>query len=452
LAIKLIPSERTYPFLNLTFIQTRISWSINLRWLAAIGYFLATLAAKYYFHLPLPYNHIWLLLCILLGFNVFYFILYKTLKEITLRFEIGFLHVHIIIDLLILWVLVHFSGGIENPIYIFFIFHVVLSSIIFPGWIPAFYATFVIVLFSLLVYLEYQHILPHYVLFDTDIYKNPVLIYLVIAVFAVTSYVTAYICATFMQIYRRIKQKIDLQNEKLIEADKQKSQFYRFTSHELKSPIIALKTSIDSVVKNFSGQMDQKAIQLLKRASLRANQMLEIIKELLILSKSKATFDEAKKETVNIHLILGDVIQQEMVQAQARSIAIETYLTGERIIINGNSEDFIKIFDNLLSNAIRYSKPGGVVNIYTSLSDDLFIFKVVDQGIGIEPEDLDRIFDEFYRSKNAKTLETFGTGLGLSLVKQIVSNYDGQIDVQSVVDKGSTFIVKLPLKRRTISD
>jgi signal transduction histidine kinase len=445
LAIKLISGEQNHPFLNIAFMQSRISWSINLRWLAVSGYFIATLVAKYYFQMLLPYGEIWILLGILAGFNVVYFVLYKTLKEISLRFELGFLHFHIVIDLLILWLLVHFSGGIENPIYIFFIFHVLLSSIIFPGWIPSFYATFVIVLFSLLVFLEDGQIIPHYVLFDSDLHHNTVLIYLVLVVFTVTAYVSAYICATFMRLYRDIKRKIDQQNEKLIEADKQKSQFYRFTSHELKSPIIAIKTSIDTVVKSFSGEMNNQAIQLLQRASLRANQMLEIIKELLILSKSKTMLKEEEQETVNIHLILGDVIQHEMVQAQSKNITIINSLAAERITIEGKTEDFIKLFDNLISNAIRYSNPGGLIEIYTEVSGDTFIFKVKDQGIGIAADDLNLIFDEFYRSKTAKSMETFGTGLGLSLVRQIVTNYHGEIEVLSNAGEGSTFIVKLPL-------
>jgi signal transduction histidine kinase len=452
LAIKLISGEHNYPFLNIAIMQTRISWSINLRWLAVSGYFIATLVAKYYFRLILPYDEIWILLGLLAGINVIYFILYKSLKEISLKFELRFLHVHIIIDLLILCLLVHFSGGIENPIYIFFIFHVLLSSIIFPGWIPAFYATFVIILFSLLVFLESDHIILHYTLFDTNLHQNSVLIYLVIIVFTITSYVSAYICATFMRMYREIKRKIDVQNEKLIAADKQKSQFYRFTSHELKSPIIAIKTSIDSVLKSFPSEMSQQGIHLLQRASMRAHQMLEIIKELLILSNTKSKIEEGEQETVNVHLILGDVIQQESVQAQTKNITINTHLTSERITLEGKSEDFVKIFDNLVSNAIRYSNPGSVVDIYTEKIEDAFIFKVKDSGIGITPEDMDLIFNEFYRSKNAKGMETYGTGLGLSLVKHIVTNYQGEIEVASEVGKGSTFVVKLPLKRREMRD
>jgi signal transduction histidine kinase len=450
LAVKQIPGTHNYPFLNIAIMQTRISWSINLRWLAVSGYFLATLVAKYYFQLILPYDDIWILLVLLAGINVVYFILYKSLKEISLKFELLFLHVHIIIDLLILSLLVHFSGGIENPIYIFFIFHVLLSSIIFPGWIPVCYATFVIILFSLLVFLESEHFILHYTLFNTNLYQNTILIYLVIVVFTITSYVSAYICATFMRLYRDIKRKIDLQNEKLIEADKQKSQFYRFTSHELKSPIIAIKTSIDSVLKSFRGEMSEQGIQLLQRASMRAHQMLEIIKELLILSQSKSTIEEGDKETVNIHLILGDVIQQELVQAQTKNIKINTHLAAERLTFEGKSEDFVKVFDNLISNAIRYSNPDSVVDIFTEITDDSFVFIVKDQGIGVTPEDLDHIFDEFYRAKNAKSMETYGTGLGLSLVKHIVSNYDGEINVESELGKGSTFVVKLPLKRREI--
>lgn len=440
-----------FPFLNISILLSRVSWSITLRWLAVSGYFLATLAAKYGFDLPLPYLEIWFILGLLTVINVIYLLICKIFKEFSFRAEIVFLQFHIFIDLIFLTALLHYSGGIENPIYLFYAFHVILSSIVFPGRMPIIIATIVVILFSSLIYLEYVGTLYHYCIFSTDLHSNELFIYIILIVFTITVYVTMYICISFMYIFREGKRQIDRQNQQLIEADKQKTQFFRFTSHELKSPVSTIKSSIDGVLKNFAEEMDDRAIDLLERASRRSDQMLEIIRELLELSKNRSGAVK-DREIIEINQLILGLIQQQEVQAHEKSIIIEVDLSNDDLLIYGHADSFKEIFLNIFTNAIRYTKEKGLIKIVSKDMGDKIELSIQDSGIGIKKDDIPKVFDEFFRSENAKHEVKIGTGLGLSIVKQIVENYGGIITVESELGKGTLISIIFPKQKNINSD
>jgi len=434
-----------FPFLTKVILFSRISWSIRLRWLAVSGYFVATLISSYTLDLKLPYDIIWVLLGTLLLINLIYYVVLKLVKEFTFTGELLFLQTHIIIDLLFLSLLLHYSGGIENPVFLFYVFHVVMSSIIFPGMIPAFVATFVVLLLSLLVYLEYNGIIPHYCIFETGVHENKTLIYLTLIIFTITVYVIMYICTTFMRSFRDIKRQMDDKNRKLTEVDKQKTQFFLFSSHELKSPIVAIKSSIDGVLQNYKDQLDSRGLNILQRASFRAQQMLNIITEMIYLSKNRTDLVATEKDKLDVMAILKEVIEQEHSHAESKYQKIIVDIPVGSFYIKGEKEDFCKVFGNLLSNAIHYTNEKGRIEINAHADGQNLLIDFVDNGIGIPEEDLNKVFDEFYRSENAKRLIAFGTGLGLSLVQQIIRNYQGEITVKSEVGSGTTYSIHLPL-------
>lgn len=435
-----------FPFLNKILLESRLSWSIRLRWLAISGYFLASLVLKFFFKLEIPYQLIWAALTALALVNFIYLIILKSLTDISFFTELLILHVHIVIDLLFLTLLIHFSGGLENPVYLFYVFHVVISSILFPRYSPLIIATLVIILFSLLIVLEYQGIIPHYGLLGHELYQDKIAIALILVIFIITIYVTEYICTTFMRIYRDSKRIIDRQNQQLIDANEQRTRFFMFASHELKAPLIAIKSSLDSILKTFTGSMDQKALTLLRRASLRSEQMLEMIREMLDISKIKTVYTESSNAKVAVHNVLKSVIQHEKPLFNQKKIKFQLHLADPYLMIPGRREDFERVFLNLINNAIRYTGENGLIRVETTTDNECFVLQVTDSGVGIPEEDLDRIFDEFYRSENARKMVNFGTGLGLSLVREIVQHYHGSISVSSKIGQGSTFTVKFPLK------
>lgn len=433
------------PFLTVDLLQARIAWSIRLRWLAIAGFYLATLIIKYSFGLPIPYDKVWFLLDALAVINLAYFIMLKVYKEFSIQQEIAILLVHAFFDLVLLTAIVHFTGGMENPIYLFYVFHVVISSIVFPRGIPFIMATFVVILFGTLVYLEYTGDLYHYPIFNMQIHNNDLAVFVTFAVFTITVFVSTYICTTFMVIYRNIKRQIDQQNLLLVEADKQKTQFYQYTSHELKSPIIAVKTTIDGITKSYKNDLDAKALHLMERASNRCMQMLDIIKELLIITKSKSYSNPAENEKVYLNDIIKEIVNAELNTANASGITIDLDLVSNNPKIIAKKSDIIKIIDNLISNAIRYNIENGKIEIKTFLKENKLVLRIQDTGIGIPKEDLSNIFAEFYRTENARKKINYGTGLGLSLIKQLLENYNGSIKVESEIDIGTTFTLIFPM-------
>lgn len=441
---EILPSN--FPFLTSVILQSRILWSIRLRWIAVAGYFTATFIASRVTPLSLPYDKIWAALYLLAGINILYYVVLKLFKDFSVVAELIVMAIHIVVDLLFLTIIIHFSGGVENPVYFFYVFHVVISSIVFPRWIPYIFATLVVLFFSAVVYAEASLGLSHYCIFDETMHQNDTILILVLVIFTITVYVTAHICTTFMRIYRESKRIIDKQNLKLIESDKQKTQFFRFASHELKAPIVAIKTSVDGVLKSFGDKMDPKAVKLLQRASDRARQMLEIIKELLELSRQRTLINEKQKKPVAIQDLLQEIYEQELPLAENKKIILEFRIDSNEIHLYGVKEDFSRIFLNLVNNAIRYTPEGGKVTVTATGENKQFELRVSDTGIGIAEEDREKIFSEFYRSEQARNMVHYGTGLGLSLVKKIVEDYGGKIEVESRVGEGSTFIVRLPVK------
>ncbi len=435
-----------FPFLNTVILKSRLAWSIRLRWLAVTGYFLATIITEVFFKISLPYEKIWIVLISLAILNLLYQVLFWIIKELSFTSEIIILHIHIIIDLICLTLIVHFSGGIENPIYLFYIFHIVISSILFSRYSPFMIATLVIILFYSLVYLEFNEIIPHYCLYEISIHNSQLAVILILIVFFITVYVTEYICTAFMRIYRDSKRIIDKQNKQLIEADKNKTRFFQFASHELKAPVIAIKSTLDGVTKSFHDSLDPKVLDLLKRASMRSAQLLTILKELLELSQKRNVKPILENEPININKTLDETIEREKTSAEQKNIKLNLNLTNDRVNTCGKQEDFEKVFSNIINNAIRYSPNGSEVEITMKSENDHIIFEVKDNGIGIAEEEIPKIFEEFYRSESAKKVVNFGTGLGLSLVKQIVGNYNGTISVTSKVDHGSAFRISIPIK------
>ena len=438
-------SSERFPLLNFAILHSRITWSIMLRWFAVAGFYLAVIIAKNAFQLNIPIDKVSYLLGGLAFINFIYYIICKRFKQLSFKAELFVLSIHIIIDLLALTYLIHLTGGVDNPIYIFFVFHLVISSFIFPRWIPYVFATFVIVLFNMLVWFEYSGIWVHYSIFGSDMHTNFLFLILVLIVFILTAYMTTYICTTFMRLYRQIKSQVDLKNKELINLNEEKIAFFRFTSHELKSPIIAVKSSIDTVRSLYGKNLEEKGSSLLSRASDRTSQMLNIINELLELSKSRNITGEPETTVLNVNEIIKYNVENEQPRADEKHVKLVVECEVDPLYVNGNYDDFNRIFNNLISNGVRYTPENGEVKIRSTKYRGKAVIFVNDTGIGIPKKDLETVFSEFFRSENAKKIVTFGTGLGLSLVQSLVEKYGGSIQVKSEVDKGTEFKTQFPL-------
>ena len=142
--------------------------------------------------------------------------------------------------------------------------------------------------------------------------------------------------------------------------------------------------------------------------------------------------------------IVNRVVDAVQPEVEKKGLELQVEVPDTLLTIQANDDDLERLLSNLLENAVKYTPAKGKVRLQLSLNDNSVRIMVSDTGIGIPPEAMPRIFEEFYRGKNAKEMGQEGTGLGLSLVKRIVERYHGQIGIESTPHQGSTFTVTLP--------
>jgi two-component system, OmpR family, sensor histidine kinase SenX3 len=210
-------------------------------------------------------------------------------------------------------------------------------------------------------------------------------------------------------------------------------------SHELKTPIGAVAALADSL----NGETETAVVwRLAERIVSESHRMARIVDALLDLSRIEFSGTEDWTE-VDLAPVLVEVVSTN--QHAAKRQGIELSLTGaSHLNVLGDRSQLLSGFSNLVDNAIKYSEPGGIVSVSSSIVGQLVVVAITDHGIGISKQHQDRIFERFYRVDKARSRATGGTGLGLSIVRHIVLEHGGSIDVVSEEGIGSTFTIRLP--------
>jgi len=230
----------------------------------------------------------------------------------------------------------------------------------------------------------------------------------------------------------------------LLELDRMKGDFIAMVSHELRSPISAIGQNINLILDGLAGDTTEKQRHLLGRAKERSKGLLDLIGDLLEISKIDAGVAMQRKEPLQVEEVVRTVAELMEGEARAKEISLDPRFDASLPPVLGDRDNLEGVFTNLVSNAIKYTPQGGTVRIAVSPDGDYVKTVVQDTGIGISKEDLPRIFDKFARVTSEKTRGIVGTGLGLSIVKSIVEAHLGSISVESEEGKGTTVTVLLP--------
>jgi two-component system phosphate regulon sensor histidine kinase PhoR len=230
----------------------------------------------------------------------------------------------------------------------------------------------------------------------------------------------------------------------LKELDQMKSDFIAMVVHELRAPIATVEQQLTVILNKMAGEVTEKQKQLLLRAKERTNGVLTLIKDLLDLSKIEAGKMVQHKEILSLQEVIQRVMVLMKAESEMKKIDLQFSATPGVSLIHGDRNGIEEIFTNLLSNAIKYTPEEGNVRILLEEEGGFVKSAVTDTGIGIQKEDLPRIFDKFFRVKTSETRQIIGTGLGLSIVKKIVDAHLGSISVESEIGRGTTFTVFLP--------
>lgn len=235
--------------------------------------------------------------------------------------------------------------------------------------------------------------------------------------------------------------------------------FVANVGHELKTPIGALQLLSETLLDatgtgSTTGQTDPAedvaaARRFAERIHHESTRLGKLINELLELSRLQGAEPLPVPDPVSVDTVIAEVLDRTRTGAAAKDIRIDVVREGQELVVYGNDAQLTTAVANLVDNAVAYSPEGSQVTLTCRRTDDHVEIAVTDQGIGIAPEELDRIFERFYRSDQARSRATGGTGLGLAIVKHIATNHGGRVDVISQVGQGSTFTLRLPARPPT---
>jgi len=222
-----------------------------------------------------------------------------------------------------------------------------------------------------------------------------------------------------------------------------RTDFVADVSHELRTPL----ASILSIVETLNGPASADAAARLRFMAMleeQASRMARIVEDLLSLSQLEMTEHQPPVDPVDLQAVLDDVLPASRVLAQPRNMAIKL-LIDRQVIVVGDHLQLVRMFQNLIDNAVKYGSEGTVVVVTVSRDAEKARIAVQDQGAGIAREDIPRLTERFYRVDKGRSRAAGGTGLGLAIVKHVVNRHRGNLRVESTVGEGSCFTVELPL-------
>lgn len=234
----------------------------------------------------------------------------------------------------------------------------------------------------------------------------------------------------------------------LRQLEKYRKEFLGNVSHELKTPIFNIQGYILTLL---DGGIDDSSINLLylKRTEKSIDRMISIIEDLEIISKLEAGELDIKLEDFNLFQLIEDVFDSQEIRAANKKIILKLNKAGNKqLMVKGDKHRLFQVFSNLIGNSINHGKQGGKTSVNYYDMDNRYLIEIKDNGVGIKPEDIPRIFERFYRADKSRSREQGGTGLGLAIVKHLLEAHNQTINVTSSYGKGTSFTITLDKAKR----
>ena len=236
---------------------------------------------------------------------------------------------------------------------------------------------------------------------------------------------------------------VQRQAAKLAEERRQiRFEFLSVLAHELKSPLAAVEGNLFILRDHLAGDAIGDYDHLVNRSLIRLEGMKKLIFDLLDLTRIESGQKKRSLAEVDVCAVARQAMETHTALAAGRQVSV-SFSGPDSLMLQADASELEIIFNNLISNAIKYNKDGGQVEVAIQDRGSALAIAVKDTGIGMSPEEVARLFGEFTRIKNAKTMNILGSGLGLSILKRLAHLYGGQVTVESQADQGSTFTVVL---------
>ncbi len=455
--ISLIPSWAHHYDEFWNTLRGRNLWFIKLRYVTVAMLLLVLFISEFIISIKFSYAQHYAILIVtfsILGYNIILHYLRRYVVPKPDRFNpIHHSLIQMILDIIALFLLVYFTGSIESPLFLLFVFHMIIGSLILPGVVIYGIAFCIVAVFASLVLLEYNGILFHHSVagfLSIPIYQDFNYIISFTVLFGFLIFVIVLLTNRIARQLYTNEQELVETIQKLNKAEEEKQKYIIGVVHELKSPIAAVQSYIEMILQKYLGPLDENVERKLGSARERADEAIEMINDILKISRLRL-MSGISPENVDIKEILCSTIEKLKGGIEAGKINLK--LNDDRILrtpVRGDKFLLEMAVSNLLSNAVKYVPQGGSIDITISETEEGIDLDVSDNGVGIPLKDQENIFKDFFRASNIKNKGYEGAGLGLSIVKQIIMRHGGRISVESpsaigtTENPGSTFKVFLP--------
>jgi len=236
-------------------------------------------------------------------------------------------------------------------------------------------------------------------------------------------------------------------NTLLKQKDRVKDEYVSRVTHDIKGHLAAIQNCLYAITETSGESLGERPADFLARAMNRTRQLTSFVRELISLTRMRLN-GRVEMEEFSLPQALRDSLSAAEDKAQEKSITITSEIDATLGEIMGNAFSIEEMLTNLLSNAVKYTPENGTIHLRAGACGDHVRIDIIDSGIGIPAEELEHIFDEFYRASNVTRIKQEGSGLGLAIVKQIAERHGGAVSVKSTEGRGSTFTVLLPKGKR----
>ncbi len=229
-----------------------------------------------------------------------------------------------------------------------------------------------------------------------------------------------------------------------VKLDNMRKEFVADVSHELKTPITSIMGYADTLLEtDHDKEIETKFLGVI---SSEAKRMAKLVTDLLSLSRFDSNKIAVEKEEFDLGELAKKCQEKLQIEIDKKKLQVHCLVTANVPPVYAEKDGIERVIINILSNSIKYTNENGKINIYVGFVYNDAYIKFIDTGIGIPEEDLERIFDRFYRVDKARTRESGGTGLGLSIAKEILDRNNGTIDIKSKLGEGTEVVIRIPTK------
>jgi len=426
----------------------RAYWLIKLRWMAIAGVCLATFFAHNIMGVLVEDVPLYCVAAALVLENIISLLLLKRIirasfNNAPIKKIINF---QITADLVALTILLHYSGGIENPIIIYFVFHMIIASILLSVRESYLQATLAVFLISLLAVLEYKGIIPHHCLEGFVTCNMPQGIFYVLGhvfILATTLYLVVYMTSSISIQLRNQEEAYRQANIQLQQKDRIKDEYVLQLTHDIKGHLAAIQSCLSVLANGIAGPLSEQQADFVSRTHDRTKKLTKFVKALLRLTEMRLS-DKFEMDFFSLKDTVSSDIESVKIKAEDKNITLSSSIEPTVDKVFGNQFSIEEAITNLLLNSIKYTPTNGTVQVQVKDNGETVLVEISDTGIGIPANEIDKVFDEFFRASNARRVERDGTGLGLSIAKQTIQRHGGHIWVESQEGKWTKISFTLP--------